>query len=99
MESADQLFQRQIVADSHLRWMWGWEREPTDGHWDFWAVQGEFYDRDDQDVLLYDDADTEHRVARSAEEYRSTWEPVFNRLVAAEHRLTHVCRGTSPRRG
>ncbi|WP_338763377.1 nuclear transport factor 2 family protein [Nocardia vulneris] len=75
------------VAATHLRWLWGWDRKPGDPPFDFRAVQGEFYDWAAEDVLLYDDADPEHRVARSAEEYRSRWEPVFDQLVAADHRL------------
>ncbi|MEU7141474.1 nuclear transport factor 2 family protein [Nocardia sp. NPDC046473] len=77
----------ETVAAAHVRWLWGWDRQQGDPPFDLRAVQGEFYDWDAEDVLLYDDADPEHRVARSAEEYRSLWEPVFERLVAADHRL------------
>lgn len=75
------------VAAAHLRWLWGWDRAPGDPPFDFRAVQGELYDWTVEDALLYDDADPEHRVAHSAEEYRSLWESVFNRLAIAEHRL------------
>jgi ketosteroid isomerase-like protein len=75
------------VAAAHLRWLWGWDRAQDDPPFDFRAIQGEFYDWTVADALLYDDADPEHRVARSAEKYRAIWEPVFNRLTIAEHRL------------
>src|SRR5690606_17691746 len=35
----------------------------------------------------YDDVDPEHRVATSAPEYRDIWEPIFNRLAFADHRI------------
>ncbi|MFB8282305.1 YybH family protein [Nocardia colli] len=77
----------ETVAAEHVRWLWGWDRKQGDPPFDLRAIQGEFYDWEAEDLLLYDDADPEHRVARSAEEYRSLWEPVFDQLVAADHRL------------
>ncbi|MGA6161105.1 YybH family protein [Amycolatopsis magusensis] len=77
----------ETVATAHAHWLRGWDREPGDPPFDFREVQGEFYDWSAQDLLLYDDADPAHRVARSAEEYRSWWEPVFSGLAAAYHEL------------
>ncbi|WP_328608979.1 nuclear transport factor 2 family protein [Amycolatopsis sp. NBC_00345] len=77
----------ETVVAAHLRWLCGWDREPGDPPFDFRAVQGEFCNWEAEDLRLYDDADPEHRVAHSAEEYRSLWEPVFGGLVTAEHRL------------
>lgn len=77
----------EMVASAHERWLAGWDRESGAAPFDFRAVQGEFYDWQADDLLLYDSADPAHRVARSADEYRSWWEPVFTGLAAAEHEL------------
>ncbi|MFF0146732.1 hypothetical protein [Amycolatopsis sulphurea] len=93
----------ETVAAAHLRWLWGWDRNPGDPQFDLRAVQGEFYDWQDEDLLLYDDADPQHRVARSAEEYRSMWEPSSTGwqrpTTGSRTARTRWSPGTSPSRG
>ena len=75
------------VRARHLRWLWGWDKEPDAGHWDFRAIQGSHYDWDLGTLRLYDDMDPEHRIVRSARAYQEIWEPTFNSLRSAVHRL------------
>jgi ketosteroid isomerase-like protein len=75
------------IRDLHAGFIWGWDREPGQGHWDFYEIQGRYYDRDFDGGRFYDDMDPEHRVARNVEEYRAIWEPTFNELRAATHRI------------
>ena len=70
----------------HRRWILeGWERAPGDGRFDFRTKLGEFYAWADRDVVLYDDFDPQHRVARSAAAYAAIWEPIFNTVRSARH--------------
>ncbi|MGA5550337.1 hypothetical protein [Streptomyces pseudogriseolus] len=69
----------QLIADLHGRWVFGWERDEGDPPFDFRRVFGDFYDFDSPDVRLYDDFDPEQRVAATAAEYGSIWEPVRRR--------------------
>jgi ketosteroid isomerase-like protein len=75
------------VRALHLRWLWGWDKEPGGGHWNFREIQGAHYDWDLDTLRLYDDMDPEHRIVRSAGEYQAIWEPTFNSLRSAVHRL------------
>jgi hypothetical protein len=75
------------VRALHLRWLWGWDKEPGAGHWDFREIQGSYYDWNLETLRLYDDMDPEHRVARSVRDYQAIWEPTFNTLRSAVHRL------------
>ena len=36
-------------------------------------------------MVLYDDFDPQHRVARSAAAYAAIWEPIFNTVRSARH--------------
>ncbi|GGP88794.1 hypothetical protein GCM10010233_00250 [Streptomyces pseudogriseolus] len=86
----------QLIADLHGRWVFGWERVEGDPLFDFRRVFGDFYDAESPDVRLYDDFDPEHRVAASAAEYGSIWEPVFRRAVSVRHAVVdgpHVVAG------
>lgn len=76
----------QSTGALHRRWILeGWERAPGDGRFDFRIKLGEFYDWEDPDVVLYDDFDPQHRVARSAAAYAAIWEPIFNSVRSARH--------------
>jgi ketosteroid isomerase-like protein len=75
------------VRALHLGWLWGWDKEPGAGHWDFQEIQGSYYNWDLDTLRLYDDMDPEHRVVRTAREYQAIWEPTFNSLRSAVHRL------------
>ncbi|TMU98626.1 nuclear transport factor 2 family protein [Streptomyces sp. DASNCL29] len=75
----------QLIADLHGRWVFGWERDEGDAPFDFRRVFGEFYDFGSSDVRLYDDFDPEQRVATTATEYGSIWEPAFQNMISAHH--------------
>ncbi len=75
----------QLIADLHGRWVFGWERDEGDPPFDFRRVFGDFYDFDSPDVRLYDDFDPEQRVATTAAEYGSIWEPVFRKTASVHH--------------
>jgi ketosteroid isomerase-like protein len=86
----------QLIADLHSRWVFGWERDEGDPPFDFRRVFGDFYDFGAPGVRLYDDFDPEQRVATTAAEYGSIWEPVFRRAVSAHHAVDdgpHVVAG------
>jgi ketosteroid isomerase-like protein len=69
------------IASSHVRWVYGWEQQP----FSFAAVFSDLYDFDATDALLYDDFDPAQRVATSAAEYGSFWDPVFGDMLAIHH--------------
>ena len=70
----------------HRRWILeGWEHASGDGRFSFREKLGYFYDWDSPDVVLYDDFDPRHRVARSAAAYGAIWEPIFNAVRSARH--------------
>lgn len=70
----------------HRRWILeGWERAPGDGRFSFREKLGRYYDWESPDVVLYDDFDPQHRVARSAAAYGAIWEPIFNTVRSARH--------------
>ncbi len=72
----------------HKEWLLsGWERTPADGPFNFRDKLGKYYLQTDGGVLLYDDFDPKHRVARSAAQYGAIWEPVFSSLRSARHRV------------
>ena len=76
----------QGVGALHRRWILeGWERAPGDGRFSFREKLGHFYDWESPDVVLYDDFDPQHRVARSAAAYGAIWEPIFNTVRSARH--------------
>ncbi len=86
----------QLIADLHGRWVFGWERDEGDPPFDFRRVFGDFYDFDSPDVRLYDDFDPEQRVATTAAEYGSIWEPVFRKTASVHHAVDdgpHVVAG------
>jgi ketosteroid isomerase-like protein len=76
----------ETIRRQHAEWIFGFDREYGAGHWDLKAELGRFYDWD-AETRFYDDMDPEHRTARSAEEYRAIWEPIFNTVQFAEHRI------------
>jgi ketosteroid isomerase-like protein len=76
----------ETIRRQHIEWIFHFDREHGAGHWDLEAELGRFYDWETE-TRLYDDMDPEHRTARSAQEYRSIWEPTFNTLQFAEHRI------------
>jgi ketosteroid isomerase-like protein len=76
----------ETIRSQHLDWIFTFDRARGSGHWDLEAELGRFYDWD-VETRLYDDMDPEHRTARSAEEYRAMWEPVFNAVEFGEHRI------------
>lgn len=77
----------EVVGALHRDWVFGWERNPGDAPFSFRDAQGARYDRNSDGVVLYDDFDPRHRVARSAEEYAAIWEPAFRDLRLAHHRV------------
>ncbi|GGP76248.1 YybH family protein [Saccharothrix coeruleofusca] len=77
----------EVVGALHRDWVFGWERNPGDAPFDFRDVQGARYDWDFDGVVLYDDFDPAHRVARGAGEYAEIWEPAFRDLRLAHHRV------------
>lgn len=78
----------QLVTDLHREWiMVGCEKRPGDGPFDFHAKLGKFYDFTSPDVVLYDDFDPQHRVARSADEYGTFWTAPFSAMTSARHRV------------
>src|SRR4051812_22479934 len=86
----------QVIADLHRRWVFGWERDEGDAPFDFRRTFGGFYDFGSADVRLYDDFDPGHRVATTAAEYGSMWEPAFRAMVSAHHAVDsgpHVVAG------
>jgi len=74
-----------LIADLHVRWVFGWERNEGDAPFDFRCTFGELYDFDSPDLRLYDNFDPEQRVATTATGYGSIWEPQFDRMVSAHH--------------
>ncbi len=77
--------EEQVIADLHHRWVFGWERNEGDPPFDFRRTFGGFYDFGSTDVRLYDDFDPAQRVAGTAAEYGSIWEPGFRRMTTAHH--------------
>lgn len=74
------------VADLHKEWILvGWEKKAGDPPFDFRPKLGKYYDLTSPDVLLYDDFEPQHRVARSADEYGSFWAQPFTQLRSARH--------------
>ncbi|CAM5370149.1 hypothetical protein SALBM135S_08558 [Streptomyces alboniger] len=73
------------MARRTREWVFGWDRAEGDGQFVFRKTFGHLYDWHGKDTLYYDDFDPEYRIARSAAEYESIWEPVFNQLRTAEH--------------
>lgn len=76
------------VAALHRDWVLGWERNIGDPPRSFRRTFGPYYDWDFDDVLLYDDVDPEHRMARSPAAYGAIWEPGFNAFTAIHHVIT-----------
>ena len=80
------LFGERSAGALHRRWILeGWERAPGDGRFSFREKLGRYYDWENPDVVLYDDFDPQHRVARSAAAYAAIWEPIFNTVRSARH--------------
>ena len=76
---------RRIIGDLHTRWLFGWERNEGDAPFNFRQVFGDLYDFDADDVRLYDDFDSEKRVATTPAAYGAIWEPNFHRMRYAYH--------------
>ncbi|WP_375437323.1 YybH family protein [uncultured Hymenobacter sp.] len=76
------------VAALHREWILvGWEKKAGDGPLNFREKLGKYYSWSAPDVLLYDDFEPQRRVAHSATEYGSFWEPPFTKLRSAHHRV------------
>ncbi|MBA1271778.1 SnoaL-like domain-containing protein [Pseudomonas azotifigens] len=76
------------IGDLHSEWILvGWEKHPGDGPFDFRAKLGKFYDFTGPNVVLYDDFEPQHRVARSASEYGTFWTAPFTAMRSARHRV------------
>lgn len=76
------------VTVLHREWILvGWEKLPGNGPFDFRAKLGKFYDFNSPDVVLYDDFEPQHRVARSAAEYGTFWTAPFSAMKSARHRV------------
>ena len=73
------------VTERHRNWVFGWEREHGDGRFEFRETFRDFYDWESEDVILYDDFDPEHRVARSPREYGAIWDVHFNHMRSVAH--------------
>lgn len=85
----------ETIAALHRNWVFGWERNVGDPPFSFRQTFGPYYEWDSAGVILYDDFDPEHRVARSATEYGAIWEPNFHALRTVHHRVAdgpHVVR-------
>jgi ketosteroid isomerase-like protein len=79
----------QSAGALHRRWILeGWEKAPGDGRFSFREKLGHYYDWESPDVVLYDDFDPQHRVARSAAAYAAIWEPIFNTVRSARHAVS-----------
>jgi ketosteroid isomerase-like protein len=76
------------VAALHRAWILvGWEARPGDPPFSFRDKLGKYYDWAADNVLLYDDLDPAHRVARSPGAYGAAWEPIFRQNRSAHHRV------------
>jgi ketosteroid isomerase-like protein len=87
---------REIIGELHTRWLFGWERNEGDPPFDFGQVFADLYDRDSDDVRLYDDFDPDKRVATTPAQYGAIWEPHFHRMRYAHHAVDdgpHVIAG------
>ncbi|MFY0580719.1 YybH family protein [Cystobacter fuscus] len=78
------------VGELHREWILvGWEKHVGDGPFSFREKLGKYYDFSAKDVVLYDDFDPQKRVAHSAEEYGTFWEPSFSALRSVQHRVVN----------
>jgi hypothetical protein len=75
------------IRQLHAGFIWGWDKDPDEGRWNFREVQGSYYNWDFDGGRFYDDMDPEHRVPRNVNEYQAIWEPTFNDLREATHRI------------
>jgi ketosteroid isomerase-like protein len=66
----------------------GWDRKETDGRFVFREKLGQYYDWSASGSMMYDDVDPQRRVVRTPEAYGAIWEPLFNEMRSAEHRLS-----------
>lgn len=75
-------------GELHRQWiLQGWERHEGDPPFRFHEKLGRFYSTG-SDLHIYDSFDPQHRVARSAEDYRRAWEATFDGLKSARHAVT-----------
>lgn len=75
-------------GELHRQWILdGWERREGDPPFRFDQKLGRFYSPA-EDLHIYDSFDPQHRVARTAAEYRDAWEATFNGLKSARHAVT-----------
>ena len=73
-------------GELHREWILvGWEKHRGDPPFDFRKKLGHYYHSDSKDIRLYDSFDPQHRVARSASEWASTWTEPFTALKEARH--------------
>lgn len=85
------------VGELHRAWILeGWERREGDPRFVFPEKLGRFYDFTGEGVIIHDSFDPQKRIARSAAEYGSFFEAVFNGFRSARHAVTdgpHVVVG------
>jgi ketosteroid isomerase-like protein len=76
------------VARLHRDWILiGWEKKAGDPPFVFRDKLARYYDFDANDLILYDDFDPQHRVARTAQAYGEVWNRPFDSLVSAHHKV------------
>lgn len=76
------------VVKLHRDWILiGWEKKAGDPPFVFKNKLGKYYDFAAKDLILYDDFDPQHRVARTADAYGDVWNQPFNSLISAEHKV------------
>jgi hypothetical protein len=73
------------VAELQYRWIFRWDRTEGDPEFSFERNLADLYDFDADDLILYDDFEPGHRVARTAREYGTFWNEPFNSLRRARH--------------
>jgi ketosteroid isomerase-like protein len=80
MDSSDSA----AVAALHREWIFGWDIEEGAAPREFSEVFGRFYDFG-ADVILYDEADAQHRTFRRVQDYADAFWPGFTALRSAAH--------------
>lgn len=73
-------------GELHREWILvGWEKHRGDPPFDFRKKLGHLYHWNSSDVRLYDNFDSQHRLARSASGWASIWTEPFTSLREARH--------------
>jgi ketosteroid isomerase-like protein len=76
------------IARLHRDWILiGWEKKEGDPPFVFRQQLAPYYDFSEKDLILYDDFDPQHRVARTADAWGDVWNQPFNTVVSAHHKV------------